>query len=622
MKRRYLSLIPFDEAVRILKDTFPSPGITECISLEQAVGRVTAEPVFAPFSVPEVNLAGMDGIAVRSADTKGASERNPLKIDEFTLVNTGHVIPQGCDAVVMIEDVWRDGPDCRIRKSAFPGQFIRPAGEDIREGDLIVPRGHVVRPFDIGAFATYGISSLKVISVSVGLIPVGDELIPAGARPRPGIVPESNTLFAREYFTGMGAACNRYPITRDTMQLISDMLDRALDENELIILFGGSSAGTKDYVEQVIASCGTLLFHGVGMKPGTPAMAGSCDGIPVIGVPGFPVAAACVIREFAGRLLEWWGLPPYPTFPTRAHLATRIHSELGYEEFVQVSAARIGDRISVMPHSRGNGVQMSIVRSNGFVRIPSSYEGYEAGDEIQVHLTVPPMHVDNSLLICGIRDECIHILSNFLSPRRLFLHCCSIPDISALETLKKGMCHAASVSLVRIGAWEGGALPRMMEGLNLMRIPVAEAEIGLVSRDSVTIDNLPLLRFMNRARGTPARILIDELLDRNNIAPDKVPGYASPAARNEGGVITAIKNGSADTGICRKRTAEKADLCWTPLGYESYDLLFPLRAMEETPTIEILTVLKSDQFRTAISHLGGYCTERSGQVIPIFADST
>ena len=617
MKRRYFSLTSFEDAIRIMKETFPAPGVTERIPLEQAVGRVIAEPVYAPYSVPEVNLSVMDGIAVRSADTQGAMDRNPVTLEHFQRVNTGQVIPQGYDAVIMIEDVWLGDGTCRVRKSAFPGQFIRPAGEDIRKGELVLPRSHIVRPFDIGALATYGITNLLVSSVSIGLIPIGDELVPPGARPKPGGAVESNTLFARHYFSGMGATCYRYPITWDDPESITTALSLAIEEHELVLLFGGSSAGTRDYADQVISSCGTLLFHGVGMKPGTPVMLGSVEKKPVFGVPGFPIAAACVIKEFVARLLEWWGLAPYPIFTIRAELAQRIASDLGYEEFVHVSAARVGNHVSVMPHSRGNGIHMSLVRSDGFIQIPASYEGYEAGEEVPVQLTIPPAHLDRNLLVCGARDECIHILGDLLTPRGFSLHCCNTLDSRALVTLREGRCHAASVALPRTGSWMASDLFDTADGTTFMRVTVAEAELGLASRNGVVLDDLTGIRFINRARGLPARTLTDKLLQSSGITPQEVHGYETQA-KSEEGVITAIQNDSADAGVCRKKTAEIASLSWTHLGYVSYNLVIPLSCLGDPATISILAILKSGLYRDAVDCIGGYSTAGSGQVSPVF----
>ncbi len=186
MVKRYLSLIAFDEALHLLKSSFTVPGRTECVPVTRSLGRVIATPVYAKYSVPEVNLAAMDGIAVKSRDSIGASDQTPVIIQDFTRVNTGNIVPPKFDAVIMIEDTWEAGDKFQIRKAAAPWQHVRPAGEDIREGRLVLPTGHQVRAFDIGALATYGIVDMNVTTANVGIIPTGSELVPLGVRRRPG----------------------------------------------------------------------------------------------------------------------------------------------------------------------------------------------------------------------------------------------------------------------------------------------------------------------------------------------------------------------------------------------------------------------------------------------------
>ena len=186
MVKRYLSLITFDEALHLLKTSFAVPGRTECVPVTRSLGRVIATPVYAQYSVPEVNLAAMDGIAVKSRDTIGASDQTPVTLKEFARVNTGNIVPPQFDAVIMIEDTWEAEDKFQIRKAAAPWQHVRPAGEDIREGRLVLPTGHQVRAFDIGALATYGIADLNVRTVHIGIIPTGSELVPLGIRQAPG----------------------------------------------------------------------------------------------------------------------------------------------------------------------------------------------------------------------------------------------------------------------------------------------------------------------------------------------------------------------------------------------------------------------------------------------------
>ena len=203
---RYLTLTPFEQARSILTESFPNPGRTEKIPITQAVGRVNATPVYAKYSVPEVNISAMDGIAVRSRDTVGAGDRTPVMLDHFGRVNTGNIVPPEFDAVIMIEDTWEAGDQFQVRKSATPSQYIRHAGEDIRENRLVLPRGHLIRAFDVGALATYGITDVEVKAVQIAIIPTGNELVPLGVRPKPGQVVESNTIMAQVFLSTDGGS--------------------------------------------------------------------------------------------------------------------------------------------------------------------------------------------------------------------------------------------------------------------------------------------------------------------------------------------------------------------------------------------------------------------------------
>ena len=215
MVKRYLSLCSLEQALNLLKTEFSAPQRTEKVPVMQSVGRVVAAPVYAKYSVPEVNISAMDGIAVRSRDTVGATDREPVTLEAFARVNTGNIVPPEFDAVIMIEDTWEADDRFQIRKAAAPWQHVRPAGEDIREGRLVLPKGHVIRAFDIGALSTYGVTRIEVKSVNIGIVPTGSELVPLGVRPGPGQVVESNTIMAQVFLHAMGTRCSRLPIVRD-----------------------------------------------------------------------------------------------------------------------------------------------------------------------------------------------------------------------------------------------------------------------------------------------------------------------------------------------------------------------------------------------------------------------
>jgi putative molybdopterin biosynthesis protein len=572
MPRRYLNLTPLPEALAAMRRAFPPSDHAETVPLRLAVGRVTAEPLYAEYSVPEVDIAKFDGYAVKSRDTPGAQDQRPLPLLEYARINTGEMLPPAFDAVVMVEDTWDDGGTPWIRKSAAPWQNVRHAGEDIRAGELVLPKGHRIRPFDLGALATYGITRIAVRSVRVGIIPTGSDLVPLGVAPAPGQTIETNTLMAEAYLTRMGATCHRYGIVPDDPDLIRSALEAAVAENDLVILSAGSSAGSRDFSRDVVGAIGEIIFHGIAVRPGKPVLLASVDSKPVLGMPGYPVAAQTVLREVAGNLLAWWGLPALPGEELDVRLSRRLASDLGFDEFVPVSVGRVDGTCFATPHPRGGGIQMAVVRANGYIHIPAEREGIEAGEEVRVRLTVPSASIPRTLICVGVRDPTIAELGNCLADAGYLLHCCKASTMGAVLALRAKTCHAASVSLAETeAAWNDRVL-RYLPGVDLLRVQVARTELGLVSAGDLDTDTLASLRFVNHPKGTAARALLDAWLDREGIDAGSIAGYGhevkTPAA-----VAAAVGNGFADAGVCPAATAREAGLRFIPLGYETRDLL-------------------------------------------------
>ncbi|MBS1194152.1 MAG: molybdenum cofactor synthesis domain protein, partial [Methanomicrobia archaeon] len=213
--KRYLDLIPLEKVPEVLAASFALTPSTLRVPLSEVTGLVTASPIFARFSQPEVHLAAMDGIAVRAADTTGADEQHPLTLPDAVRVNTGNVLPEGYDAVIMIEEVWQEGERYTIRRPVSPWQHVRPVGEDIGVTEMVVPSRHRIRPHEIGALAAFGIRDVEVLTVRAGIVPTGSELVPFGQDPGPGQVVESNSLLAAAYLETLGARCTRYPRVPD-----------------------------------------------------------------------------------------------------------------------------------------------------------------------------------------------------------------------------------------------------------------------------------------------------------------------------------------------------------------------------------------------------------------------
>jgi putative molybdopterin biosynthesis protein len=612
MVKRYLTLTSLDRALHLLKTEFSVPSRSEKIPLISSIGRVIAKPIYAKYSVPEVNISAMDGIAVRSRDTVGASDQTPVMLDHFARVNTGNFVPPEFDAVIMIEDTWEAGDRFQIRKSAAPWQYIRHAGEDIRENRLVLPRGHLIRAFDIGALATYGITQVEVRAVQVGIIPTGSELVPLGIRPGPGQVVESNTIMAQVFLSTMGAQCTRFPIVPDNPKLITDALCSAIRSNDLVIISAGSSAGTRDFTAGVISSLGELLFHGVAVKPGKPVILGRIEGKPVLGLPGYPLAAQTILRECAAPLLESWGFAPAPRYPVRVRLSQPLNSDLGFDVFVPVFVGRVGSTFWGIPHHRGHGVQMATVKANGYTHIPASVEGYDAESELEVFLTTDPGSIERTLILTGSLDPAIEDLANLVHDEGLFIHASNVGNIGALLALKRNACHAAPMDLPAFSLLpESRFLMQNLPAQEIVFIHIATIEQGIASRDGLILEDMFKVRFINTRKGTPTRIVFDALLSSRSEDPSRIDGYLHEVNGPQA-VAAAIQNGFADAGVCTSSVAEAYGLQFVPIANEDYELAVKREMLNDPRICTLISLIKSPPYKTILEKTGGYDSSQTG----------
>jgi putative molybdopterin biosynthesis protein len=608
--------MPLDDALALLTREFSCTPSAVQVPLAEAAGRITRGPLFARYSVPEIHLAAMDGIAVRSGDTKGASEQHPVTLPTATRVNTGNVVPPEYNAVIMIEDVWETDDNYTIRKAAAPWQHVRPAGEDLAESEMVMPSRHRIRAHELGALATYGITRPEVIAVRVGLVPTGSELVAAGTRPAPGQVVESNTVMAKAMLEEAGATCTRYPFIEDKPEKIRDATAAACRENDIVIVSAGSSAGTKDYTADVIAELGEVLVHGVAIKPGKPVIIGRIDRKPVIGLPGYPLSALTVIREIILPFLRNYGLIITEPGSIRAQVTTAVAKEIGSDEFVLCTLGRVGSRWVVSPQSKGAGVQMSGVRANAYIRVPKASEGCDAGGEVDARLMVPVSEAANALLITGSHDPVIDYLADLIHPQGICLLSTRVGSMGGILALKKDECHAAPTHLLaEDGSYNTQFLEKYLPGTDVELICIAERQQGIVSRDSLALKDLAGRPFINRQRGSGTRMLLDYELKRAGIDPAAIPGYEREVTTHIA-VALAVKSGEADAGMCVYSAAKALGLPFVPVAQERYELAFRKEHADDQRLAALIRTIRSPAFRDTLVHLGGYETTETGQQRP------
>lgn len=661
MKRKiYLDSTPLDEALniwdeRLNKDGIDAPLTSESLRVTDSLGRITAEAAFARVSSPFYHAAAMDGYAVRFADTFGASETSPavLKINEQAFyVDTGDPMPDGFNAVIMIEDVNVTGSqrsdigDSRskiqagtkdrgqissfieIIEPATPWQHVRTIGEDIVETELILPENHRIRPVDIGALLAGGHTEVKVRRrPRITIIPTGSELVEPGAQLKPGNIIEFNSRVLSGVAAEWGAEPKRRDIVRDDIDELKMAIMSSLDKADMIIINAGSSAGSEDFTSQAIRELGEVLIHGIGIKPGKPVVLGIVSGKPVLGIPGYPVSAYITFNIFAKPLIyKWQGLKPLRAEVIKATLSRQSASSLGQDEFVRVKVGVVKDRTIATPVSRGAGVIMSLVRADGIMRIPSMSEGVGAGAEIDVELMRTRDEIKDTIVCIGSHDNTLDILSNFIRKRHhgLSLASAHTGSMGGLIALKRGDAHIAGTHLLdeETGQYNIPFVKRFLPDKKIVLVNLVYREQGLVVRrgnpgNIKGFEDLVRegITFINRQSGSGTRLLLDKHIRGKGIEPHRIKGYGNEEYTHMG-VASAVLTGIADTGLAILAAANALNLDFIPVAKERYDLAIPRDFMGLEIIKALLNIIREDaEFRETVSVLGGYDICDMGKVM-------
>ena len=459
-KRIYRRLKTLDEAGRILQGRFGGLRVgSETISVRNALGRVLAGPVKALASVPAYHAAAMDGIAVKASDTFGALPEKPVTLsgDAGIAVDTGIPIPDGKDAVVMIEQAEESHLGWEIREAAYPWRNVRKAGEDIVQVEIILPARHRIRPYDQAALLAAGILSIEVFKKPrILIVPTGDEIVRPEDAPSPlpkGVLLEVNG----QMLASLAVECGAEASILDPIPNVLDELKSALhaglaDEYDLVMLIAGSSAGSEDFTPALLEEIGELLVHGITVMPGKPALLASVAGRPVVGIPGYPVSAAVAFREFARPLIFiMQGLAPPEQDRVEVTIGRKIPSKLGLEEHVRVILGNVGERAVAMPIAGGAGVITSLVRADGIIRIPQEVSGLSEGEKAYAELLGTRKAIGDRLLAIGSHDMTIDLLSSLLREKtggRIHISSSNVGSLGGLLALKRQTAHFAGSHLL------------------------------------------------------------------------------------------------------------------------------------------------------------------------------
>lgn len=632
----YLTNISLDQAKKDYILALREQGFaarTETIRVQDSFGRLTARAVYANINAPHYAASAMDGIALHARDSFGATETTPITLKEgqFTVVDTGDPIPEGCDAVIMVEELVRnDDGSVTIHAAAAPWQHIRQIGEDVCAGEMILPGGMEVSPAAIGAMIAGGVLELEVYARPVvGIIPTGDEIIPPCSNPKPGDIMEFNSSIFSAMLQSWGAEAKTYPIVKDQYDAIRDALKKAADECDMVILNAGSSAGRDDYSAEAVREVGTVLAHGIAIKPGKPAILGFRGAVPILGVPGYPVSGIIVIEELLRPLVDcWYGRESENGSRTRAKLTRPVVSGLKYQEFVRVRMGYVGNKLMASPLPRGSGVVSSFMKADGMIEVPQGKEGYASGEEVRVRLLNSKSRLKNTLVVIGSHDPLLDELADLIhrEDRKLYLSSAHVGSMGGIMAVRRGEAHAAGIHLLdtETGKYNSAYIKKYFPhgGVYLVRCVGRQQGLMLQKGNPLNIGSFADvarkgLRYVNRQKGSGTRILMDYLCEKYGVDPDQIYGYEREEMTHNA-VAVQIAGDSADAGMGIYSTARLYDLDFIPVCVEEYDLLIPESAWSTSMVLQLIRTLRSEAFRERIERMGGYTLDRPGEIIDVF----
>jgi molybdopterin molybdotransferase len=399
------------DALAVLLDHLPAgrPD-AERVRTAEALDRVLAADLFSPDDLPTFPRSTMDGFAVRAADTFGASEGVPaylevvgevlmgrapsvqLGLGECVRIATGGMLPEGADAVVMVEQTQEVGPiTIETYRAVAAGENVVQVGEDVRTGDPVLPAGHTLRPQDIGGLLALGVTEVEVVRrLRVGIVSGGDELVAPDQMPGPGQIRDINSYTLLGLVQRLGHAGWLAGLLPDDATALESAARSALEGSDVLILSAGSSVSTRDMTAQVVDRLGRpgVLVHGVSLKPGKPTILAMCDDKPVFGLPGNPVSCMVTFDLFVAPVLARLSGAAQPVRRTvTARLARNIASATGREDYIQVRLERAENGIlEAVPVFGKSNLIYTLIRADGMLKIPLDAGGLAAGEPVEVVL--------------------------------------------------------------------------------------------------------------------------------------------------------------------------------------------------------------------------------------------
>ncbi|MGZ3291411.1 MAG: molybdopterin biosynthesis protein, partial [Xanthobacteraceae bacterium] len=546
-QEQFLEVVSAEEArARFARRINLAPLAHETVGLSNALGRVLAHDVRAPIDVPPFDRANVDGFALRSADTAGASDIAPRRLPlngevivcghapalevspgSATTIATGGMVPRGADAVVMVEHtelVDEEGaPAIDLRRTVAPGQFISYAGSDIARGEVVLRRKTGISSREIGMLAACGIAAVDVVRrPKVAVLSTGDELIAPGGALAPARVYDSNGAIIAAAVVEAGGEPVPFGAFPDNEVALELAMRTALEVCDIVVLSGGTSKGAGDLSHRIVAKLGEILVHGVALKPGKPLCLAVIDGKPLAVLPGFPTSAIFTFHAFVAPVIRARaGRPPEAARTIEADVPVRIASELGRKEFVLVALVAGDEGPVAFPTAKGSGSVTSFSQADGFLEIDALASALDAGTRARVTLIGPSAAMPD-LVVVGSHCIALDVVLGALAERGVATRTLSVGSMGGVAAAERGECDLAPVHLVdpATGLYNAYLLG---EGLSLVKgwqrmqgFVHRPDDARFAERDAAGALTAALADgrclMVNRNAGSGTRVLIDRLL--------------------------------------------------------------------------------------------------------------
>ncbi|VVB72070.1 Uncharacterised protein [uncultured archaeon] len=571
MPKEFRSLISLDEARSILF-SHPIQMGTESLPLQTARGRILARKIVSSIDVPGFRRASMDGYAVHSQDTLESREDRPVALHlagsvpmgiepvisvplgEAAEVSTGSMMPQGADAVVMIEYSQADGDQVLVRRPVYAGENVQLQGSDISYGEAVLFPGTKLGTREIGVLAALGQETVPVKSLKVGVASTGNELVPPGQAIGPGQIYDINSFTVAYAVEDCGASAALYGILPDRREDMARMLQRMALECDLILVSGSTSAGVGDMIYQVLDEIGELIFHGVNFKPGKPTLFGVIEGKPCIGLPGYPTSALTVYTELAAPAIR----KALGTRVLEKNVSGRLAGPLRTEGRQQMLPVGLSNDL-VYPVDKGSGSITSLAMADGVIEIPSGQEYLERGEDVVVRLFGEAIAPD--LVVAGENAIFLEKMAENL-PWRLKLLCTG--SLWGKVYLKDGVADIAFLA-------DRGEPPAGM-----VSIASHKREIGFIFRNAGELQDLEHKRLVGWHKDHSLNAAFEQALLDLGISS---PGYVR-TAKTHSAVAAAIASGRADIGFGERAAAKEAGLEFRTYAVEELQFFGPPKILQ------------------------------------------